>query len=712
MNDISITDYLGPGVYLLQNYPKETEGLIAEKGYKVHNCADLAQCKDILNRNKVNFLLTNDKDNNFNEYAKIVRTAARHFVNKIVINIFVEKGNGQSFQDFINITDNLGYSIDTVFYLLNPGYDEQFRDDQSLKIVLSYRRQSVVSTDKNILETTIFEKKLVNTFPYIRPGDRVLVIIKNKNSITNIKNIIAEQTKASEVEIYSLDEIKSVQLNGNGYHFLITDKYADDGLNNALKVIISYLVPAGRYVSFHTDKTVVETLSNYNLQPEVYLFYEHGLLKTQIHQGEEITLSPELCVFMKSPLARSELPYQETIYGYSHPPKNLLAFARDYTNPWLIRGIVEFPFRNRSTYHLQQYSHQILEHSAPDSPDYAAALAVLGYQMLSGSDDTADIYAKMLDYCSNVSQMDNPTPHQYRWLISLSTLLGLICNKNNDKANALIHLSRAANSSIDKFSPSIGTKILQSFYLQSVILISLNRISCAEIIVDRGIKRGIQLLYQHPDELVGKISQPFNFVLYIYHDILDWLIKMVNIKNAIPGRKFNIANFDNGNTWSALLHEQKCLIDECDRTIHDQKRLIDERDRTIHDQKCLIDECDRTIHDQKRLIDERDSTVLTQKNLIDERDLVSAQQNQLIEQNNKTIQQQIQNVTDLNSQVSSKEQKVDELQNQNIKLISLIDEKDLHIAQLSADLERANTILRKINSTPVIRHLLRMLNIK
>lgn len=126
MNDISITDYLGPGVYLLQNYPKETEGLIAEKGYKVHNCADLAQCKDILNRNKVNFLLTNDKDNNFNEYVKIVRTAARQLVNKIVINIFVEKGNGQSFRDFINITYNLGYSIDTVFYLLNPAMMNNF----------------------------------------------------------------------------------------------------------------------------------------------------------------------------------------------------------------------------------------------------------------------------------------------------------------------------------------------------------------------------------------------------------------------------------------------------------------------------------------------------------------------------------------------------------------------------------------------------------
>lgn len=88
-------------------------------------------------------------------------------------------------------------------------------------------------------------KKNCKYFTLHTSRDRVLVIIKNKNSITNIKNIIAEQTKASEVEIYSLDEIKSVQLNGNGYHFLITDKYADDGLNNALKVIISY--PGARW---------------------------------------------------------------------------------------------------------------------------------------------------------------------------------------------------------------------------------------------------------------------------------------------------------------------------------------------------------------------------------------------------------------------------------------------------------------------------------
>lgn len=677
MNDISITDYLGPGVYLLQNYPKITEDLIAERGYKVYNCTDLSQFEDIIDCSKVNFILTNDNENNFNDYVSIVRTAASLLVNKIVINIFVEKGNSKFYKDVIEMSNQLGYSLDTIFHSLNHSYDDSFQYDQNIRIVLSRSRQLSSISDINIFESTVIEKNIVHIFSYIRPGDRVLVICKNTKSISSFNRIFLDQTKASEVEAYSLNDIKSIQLNENGYHFIIIDKYTDNELDDVLDTITSRLLPAGRYACFHPNKTAIDTIGNHDLQPEVYLFYEHGYLKTKIHQGEEITLSPELCIFMKSPLAKTNFQYQETIYGYSHPPKNLLAFARDYANPWLIRGIVEFPFRNRSIFHLKQYSHQVLEHSDPDSPDYAAALAVLGYQMLSSGDDSGGIFSKMLYFCLNISQIANPTPHQYRWFISLSTLLGLICNKNNDKVNALIHFSHAANSCVEKFSPSIGTKILQSLYLQSVILISLNRISCAEIIIERGIKRGIQLLYQRPEELVGKISQPFNFVLYIYHEILDWLIKLVNIKNAISGRKFNIANIDNNNTWSALLHERM-------NAINNMAQMIDERDRTIYDQK----------------------------HLIDERDQIIAQQNKLIELSNKEIQQKNQSVSDLSDEVYSKEQKLIKLQNQNEKLIVLNNEKDLHLAQLSADLERVNSILRKIDSTPLIGHLLRMLNIK
>lgn len=191
---------------------------------------------------------------------------------------------------------------------------------------------------------------------------------------------------------------------------------------------------------------------------------------------------------MKSPLENTKVVYEETIYSYSSPPENLLAFARDYTHPWLIRGIVEFPFRNRSVYHLKQYSRQILQRFDAKSPDYAAALAVLGYQLLSNGDDSDEILDKLIAYCSGVLKLKHPTPHQYRWYISLSTLLGLIYNKNNDKVKALIHFSHAANTCVGKFSPSIGTKTLQSLYSQTIILISLKKISCAEIIVERGIK--------------------------------------------------------------------------------------------------------------------------------------------------------------------------------------------------------------------------------
>jgi hypothetical protein len=93
-----------------------------------------------------------------------------------------------------------------------------------------------------------------------------------------------------------------------------------------------------------------------------------------------------MCIYEK-PFRKDKSVYEETIYGYSSPPENLLAFARDYTHPWLIRGIVEFPFRNHSAYHLKQYSRQILQHFDAKSPDYAAALAVLGYQLLSNGDD-------------------------------------------------------------------------------------------------------------------------------------------------------------------------------------------------------------------------------------------------------------------------------------------------------------------------------------
>ncbi len=663
MKDISITDYLGPGVYLLCNYPQESGALIAEKGYKVCHCEDLAALSAAIADKKVDFILISDPDSKFDEYTDIIKRSAQSSIKKIVIDTVVKENQRDLYLNFVETSRRLGYPLDSAFYLLNPGYDGSFHREQHVRIALNFSQAQLDNSEETPSECAITGESITDALPYVRPGDRVLVISRQGKSACDVKRILSDQTKASMVQICSLENIEEALQKDRGYHFILVDKYPDNDLIKAMDSVAENLLPAGRFAFFETNPAIIHALDRLNIQPEVYFTYEHGHLKAQIHQGEEITVSPELCVLMKSPLENTKIAYEETIYGYSYPPTNLLAFARDYTHPWLIRGIVEFPFRNRSTYHLKQYSRQILQRFAPQSPDYAAALAVLGYQLLSNGDDSDEILDKLLAYCSDLLKIAHPTPHQYRWYISLSTLIGLIYNKNNDKVKALIHFSHAANICVGKFSPSIGTKTLQSLYLQAIILISLNKISCAEIIIERGIKRGIQLLYQRPEELVGKISQPFNFVLFIYHDIIDWLIKLVNIKNAISSKKFNIANNDNSNIWSALLHERM-------NAINNMSRMIDERDSAIHSQTGLIDERDRTIHQQNQLIDK------------------------------------------LQAEVSAREQKITELLHQNHEINTFNDEKEHHLIQLSADLEKARSALRKINSTPIIGCLLRILNIK
>jgi hypothetical protein len=127
-----------------------------------------------------------------------------------------------------------------------------------------------------------------------------------------------------------------------------------------------------------------------------------------------------------------------------------------------------------------------------------------------------------------VLKLAKPSPHQYRWYISLSTLLGLIYNKNDDKIKALIHFSNAANSCVEKFSPSIGTKILQSLYMQSVILISLNKISCAEITIERGLKEAyIYFIITPRNWSVKYLSRSILFYLFIMTLLIgssSWLI--------------------------------------------------------------------------------------------------------------------------------------------------------------------------------------------
>jgi hypothetical protein len=75
----------------------------------------------------------------------------------------------------------------------------------------------------------------------------VLVISESDDSANDIKRLLSEQTKASVVQVSSLDNIDEALFKELGYHFIVVDKYSDDDLIKSLGNITASLLPAGRY---------------------------------------------------------------------------------------------------------------------------------------------------------------------------------------------------------------------------------------------------------------------------------------------------------------------------------------------------------------------------------------------------------------------------------------------------------------------------------
>lgn len=709
MKDIAIIELFGQGTYLLYNYCQRAGELVAEKGYNIIHCDDLSRLAHVAEEVKADFILINSDDKDPVDYYNFLSSLNAPTIKNVFIDCVIRKDSCESFLNHINTSQEHSYYLDINFPLQCFGHTEEPDIFCSLKVVLS---QGNGDADRKIAITESIRENVFAVLPYIRPGDNVLII---SNEYECIKHILSAQTKSSYIDVCLFDDLSNISLKDKGYHFIFIESNEINNEGELSALIQSVLLPAGRCVISCFNKNIAFLLHKLEIEPEVYFDRLTGSLNMHIHQGEEIDNTCVMCMFMKNPISNTPFAYEETIYGYSSPPENLLAFARDYTNPWLLRGIVEFPFRNRSEYHLERVSKQVLSIYDKLSPDYAAALAVLGYQALQRSNKTEDIISEISSYCSALEKINKPSPHQIRWYISLSTLAGLFFNKKNKKILSLKHFSNAANINTDRFSPSIGTKTLQSLYYQTIILLSLGRTSCANITVERGLRRGIRLLYQRPEELIGKISHPFNFVMFIYHDIIDWLIKLINVKNAIYIKKYNLINKDNANAWSTLLHDrmnginglsqmvaerdkaiysQKSLIDERDKTINSQNSLIDERDEIINSQKILIDERDETIASQKIMIDERDNTIFSQKAMIDERDDTISSQKRIIDEQNEVISSQKFIIERRDDAMLSQKAMIDERDNTILSQKAMIDERDNTISfQGKLIDERDGTIL-------------------
>ena len=176
-------------------------------------------------------------------------------------------------------------------------------------------------------------KNYVKLARFIHDGERVLDFAPID---TSSAAALSENSLAADV--VTVAEFSKGALDGfPDFHFdaIVVSALADGSvrLNELVKILPALrrvLMPAGRLLVIVPDPLAQLCAGRVG----AYLIPEPPI-KGVGNPG--VTLA----VFMRNPLVGRGVPYRETSWVVPEAPEyNMLAFARDYLNPWLIRGIV------------------------------------------------------------------------------------------------------------------------------------------------------------------------------------------------------------------------------------------------------------------------------------------------------------------------------------------------------------------------------------
>lgn len=335
-----------------------------------------------------------------------------------------------------------------------------------------------------------------------------------------------------------------------------------------------------------------------------------------------------LMVGMKDPLSGTAATYRETVYAYSSPPAHLLAFARDYHNPWLVRAMVEFPFRARSHKMLASLADRVLDDLPFDTPDAAAALAVLGYQLLERQQaDAHEIGA----FCQRIATWRSQpirSPHMLRWSISLCYLSAQLYKRTGDLAAALGLLQQVADAPVEEFSPSLGTKVIDAAYEAGSIAAGQGDQPMARRFWLRGVERAWQLLASPLDEFLGDRDHPQEFPSIVAVEMLDSAVRCIKALRWTSGRYERIPNavyFASYQNWKAMLADRASSIAAMEQVVTERGAITAAQDAVLADRW-------RIMEAQGALLAERDEALAAQAHMLEERWTIMKNQGETLEQ--------------------------------------------------------------------------------
>lgn len=385
------------------------------------------------------------------------------------------------------------------------------------------------------------------------------------------------------------------------------------------------------------------------------------------------------------PSAADQIPYREVFYSYTHPPDHLLAFERDYENPWLVRSIVEYPTRAMNTGVLAEMARRVLTRSAPGSPDTGAALCVLGYRLLEQDGAPLTEVAAILRQLTAYLDSEAVSPHQLRWHISLAFLRGQLLLKIGEFREAEAAFAQGSRMDCTPFSPTLGTKTVLASFLAGWLAWIRGDGACARDRWLAGIDEARRLLAADWIEYLGDRQNPLPFPLVCAVEFLDTAVLCANALRCTAQDPAHPP----ANLWAEMRSCWKTMIDERWRAMQQMEIMIRDRDEVAVAQARRIQELDQTVREQATMIRDRDAAIAAQTHMIDERWDMMQKMEAMIRERDAAITAQARMIDERWAVMQKMESMIRERDTTIADQIRLLEERQAVIERLEAAQDRA-----------------------
>lgn len=198
-----------------------------------------------------------------------------------------------------------------------------------------------------------------------------------------------------------------------------------------------------------------------------------------------------LVMGMKSPLEGRGVPFVDTLHATQPDPSaNVTAFARDYRNPWLVRGAVSIGARLISPAPREVVLRVVAaDEDARDSADRGAALCVLAYDSLAVEVIDLDLVEPVLADIDGYLALAPTNPTILRWQVSSSFVQGLLLARLGRLDAAEAAWTQCIGLDAAAFSPILLTKTLEARQRLALLATSRGEIAKARVLLVDGLQQ-------------------------------------------------------------------------------------------------------------------------------------------------------------------------------------------------------------------------------